>query len=381
VYGRTPQLDPEKPHVAELLGEQGYRTMGFSNSYHTSPDRGFARGFDYYHDLLSLPRFAGKMYEPSFDYVKHLYDYFVRDYDDSAFQLRRLRTQLRRGSEPFFTFINLNSAHSPYDPPRRYKREFERYAPDQSVDRESAHVVSEDAYKWILGDVTAGDAEWELLKAWYDGELRYLDDQLGALFQYLRDRDLYEETAIIVTSDHGEQFGENGLVYHQFSLSETLIHVPLLIKWPGQTESRKSDELVSLVDLAPTAVNLAGGSIPNEMDGRSLRTDPEPDAVFAEYAGPNESMCERFRGRERDYTNYLRGYQAVRTRDRKLVRATDGTVSLYDVTGEETAVTDSEQQSALLNRLDEALTPLPNDEDDEQLADHVESHLKEMGYM
>ncbi|ELZ24418.1 sulfatase [Halosimplex carlsbadense 2-9-1] len=383
VYGLTPNLDPDQPHVAELLADRGYATGGFSNSYHTSPQRGFDRGFDYYHDILSLPRFRGTMYEPSLDFARHLYDYFVRDYDDSSFQLRRLCSWIDRIDRPFFGFINFNSAHSPYDPPTRFKSEFESYFDAwDAVDDSAAETLSDDAYAWMLDEVRAGDPEWDLVKCWYDGEIRYLDSLLGTLFDGLRDRGLFEDTMVVVTSDHGEQFGEDGLVYHQFSLAERLVNVPLLVKWPGQTSAETSDELVSLVDLAPSMVELATGEAPPEMDGRSLRTGAEPEAVFAEYAGPSESIQRRFAERDGPFDDYDTGLQAVRTARHKLVRRTDGTATLYDISdGTDRPIDDDELAADLRSRLEAALGELPRREEGEDLSEHVESHLEEMGYL
>lgn len=383
VYGLTPQLSRDQPHVAEILADNGYVTAGFSNSYHTSPQRGFDRGFDYYHDILSLPRFRGKMWEPSLDFARHLYDYFVRDYDDSAFQLRRLRTWLDGVENPFFAFINLNSAHSPYDPPTRFKDESEKYFDAwDSVDEKSAQTLSEDAYAWMLEEVPATEAEWDLVKCWYDGEIRYMDHLLGEFFEYLRERDMFEDTTIVVTADHGEQFGEDGLVYHQFTLAERLINVPLIVKWPRQSTSETSNELVSLVDLAPSFVRTAIDKTPDRMDGRALREEPEPDAVFAEYAGPGESIQRRFAESDSPFNDYGTGLQAIRTNDRKLVNRTDGTETLYDITERsDKPIDDPELASELRVRLDAALGDLPKQEHKEDLSEHVKSHLDEMGYL
>ena len=380
VFGRTPNLAPDRPHVAEALSERGYRTFGFSNSYHTSPNRGFDRGFEYYHDILSLPRFADRMYEPSLDFARHVVDYFLKEYDDSSYQLRRLRTQLDRTDGPFFGFINCNSAHSPYDPPERFKTEFESYFDEwDAVDEDAARAVSEDAYRWMLGEVEMTDAEWDLLRCWYDGEIRYLDFLLGSLFDDLRERGLYDETAIIVTSDHGEQFGEDGLIYHQFSLSERLINVPLLVKWPEGVEPSTDggDGLVSLTDIAPTAIDLAGESPPAAMDGRSLLSEASHDIVFAEYAGPGTELRERFDGSE--FT--IQGLQAARTPDHKLVRATDGSETLYRVSeSRESETEDTAVRERLSERLSADLAPLPSEDTSSEVADHVADHLEKMGY-
>jgi len=384
VFGRTPQYDPDQPHVAQLLSEAGYRTFGFSNSHHTSPDRGFDRGFDYYHDILSLPRFMGTMYEPSLDFLRHLYDYFRKDYDDSSFQLRRLRTRIAGSEEPFFGFINCNSAHSPYDPPERFAEPFlSAFDGWDDVDEETARAVGDrDGYEYMMGELEMGPTEWELVQCWYDGEIRYLDFLLGQLFDFLRREGVFEETMVVVTSDHGEQFGERGLAYHQFSLSEVLLNVPLFVKWPGQTESDVSGELVSLTDLAPTMVELATGSVPEGMDGRSLRSGDPPEAVFAEYGRPYEPLQEKLDPYRETFRQYDRGLQAVRTRDHKLVRETPGGERLYRV-GDmcEEPIEDESLRTDLSDLLDERLGDLPTGSYDEDVEAHVRDHLEEMGYM
>lgn len=384
IYGRTPYYPPDQPHVADRFSDLGYSTFGFSNSHHTSKEHNYDRGFDFYHDILDLPRIRGKMVEPSLDYVRHLYDYFRKDYDDSSFQLRRLRTQIRRRERPFFGFINLNSAHSPYDPPEPFKGEFEAYFDAwDDVDESKARVVADDdGYRYIMGDVSLRDRELDLVECWYDGEIRYLDYLLGQFFDFLKERGLFDETLIVVTSDHGEHFGENGLVYHQFSLSDTLLNVPLLIKWPRQQEAEVSNELVSLVDMAPTVLEEAGGRSQPDMDGRNLTTDEEPDAVFAEYAGPFEPMRERLSKYGSRFEPYNEGLQAIRTTDHKLVRTTRGETNLYRVgDGEETALEDEELAVELYERLDDRLAELPQEDDTDGIASHVEDHLEKMGYM
>jgi arylsulfatase A-like enzyme len=383
ITGLTPNYGPEQPHIAERLSNHGYRTLGFSNSYHTSPDRGFDRGFDYYHDILSLPRLGGKMYEPSIDYFRHLYDYFVNGYDDSAFQLNKIRTQLKRGDSPFFGFINLNSAHSPYNPPQRFKQQFEAFIEaGQSPNREIAESYSKDAYDYIFGDLEMSGSEWELVKCWYDGEIRYMDYLLGKFFGFLQSEGLYDNTMIILTSDHGEQFGEQGLVYHQFSLSEAVLHVPLLVKWPGQTTEQTSEKLVSLADITPTISSLVTGTTPDQMDGEPLNKTSDREVVFAEYAGPSDSLKERLIERGEEYAGYISGLQAIRTRKNKFVQRTDGNAALYDVSENKDAeISDDALQDELAQQLERTLKQLPTEGIREEYSEHVKDHLTEMGYL
>lgn len=403
VVGRKPQYEPEQPHVAEALSEAGYSTLGFSNSYHTSKARGFDRGFDYYHDIRDLPQIKGRWFEPSRSFAKLVVNYYRNGHDISAFQLDKFERVLRADHEPFFGFINLNSAHSPYNPPDEFKREFEaRFDSWETVDETAArNVGNRDGYKYMMGEIEMGDAEWDLLKCWYDGEIAYLDRLLGQFFETLRERGVFEDTMVVVTADHGESFGEDGLAYHKFSLGEQLVNVPLLVKWPGQDTKKVSDELVSLTDLVPTFLDVADAPQPTVSDGRSLVSDPEPEAVFAEFGHPyegtlrnlvdamfencdleNESLTDRLAEYSERLNRYNRGLQAVRTHDHKLVKPTRGDRELYRLTPEgEQRTEDADVAEQLLRQLEARLGELPTESVSEELPAHIEDHLVEMGYL
>lgn len=403
VFGRQPQYGESNPHIAEALSDVGYSTLGFSNSYHTSKARGFDRGFDFYHDIRDLPHIKGNWFEPSVSFAKLVVNHYRKEHDIASFQLDKLERTLTADHEPFFGFINLNSAHSPYNPPERFKREFEdRFDSWDSVDETAARAVgNRDGYKYMMDEIEMGDAEWELVKCWYDGEIAYLDWLLGEFFEALRERGMFEDTMIVITGDHGESFGENGLAYHKFSLGEQLINVPLLIKWPGQDSGEVNDELVSLTDLVPTFLDVAGAPQSIDADGRSLVSDPEPDAVFAEFGRPyegtlgnlvdsmfancdleNESLSDRLTEYRERIERYNRGLQAVRTHEHKLVKPTRGDIELYRLDdGFEIPIENVDAEERLLEKLEATLGELPTESESEDLPKHIEDHLVEMGYL
>lgn len=404
VFGRQPQYDNTQPHVAQELAEAGYSTLGFSNSYHTSKNRGFDRGFDFYHDIRDLPHLKGNWFEPSIPFIKFVVNHLLNQHDTASFQLDKFERFLPSITEPFFGFINLNSAHSPYNPPNKFKKYFEsRFDAYDSVDKEAARAVgNREGYKYMMGDIDMGITEWNLIKCWYDGEIAYMDQLLGEFFDALQERNLFEDTMIVITSDHGEHFGENGLAYHQFSLSEELINVPLLIKWPRQKNAEVSDELVSLVDLRPTFLDIGDvSSSMDEIDGRSLISCSEPDNVFAEFGRPYEgtlgnlidsmfeninleaeSISERLEDYQERVDRYDRGLQAIRTKSHKLVKPTRGEMELYQLkNGKEKLVDNAELERELADKLSSKLGELPTGSYSEELPEHIEEHLIKMGYL
>jgi arylsulfatase A-like enzyme len=384
-------LNYEGPTVAELLSENGYRTLGFSNSYHTSTERNFHRGFDYYHDVFELPRLLGKMYDPSLDFLRFLPNYFLKNYDISDLQLRKLKTQLTDTEKPFFGFINLNAAHSPYDPPAKFRKQFEAYF-DQwdTVDEEAAKgIANGDGHEYTFGDKDVTETEWNLVKCWYDGEIRYTDYLLSKFIEFFKSEGLYDDTLLIVAADHGEHFGEYNLVYHAYSLFEELINVPLIVKWPenhhGDDRTVPDDvshDLVSLTDIAPTICEWAGIETPSGMQGRDLTTGSDRDAVFAEYDRPQPPGRDRMLETYDSFKDYDRGLQAVRTTDYKLIRTTAGEEMLYRIqNGNENVISDDEVQERLSEYMDTNLNQIPDGKYDEELADYVKDHLEKMGYM
>ena len=150
---------------------------------------------------------------------------------------------------PFFAFVNLMDAHQPYHPPAEYAEEF---AP--GVD---STAVAQSATAFNCGAETVDDGEWEAIRRLYDAEIRQMDDELGRLFAHLREAGLWEETTVVVCSDHGELHGEHDLYGHEFGVYEPLVNVPLLVRHPD-LEPGRDDTQVELLDLYHTLVDATG---------------------------------------------------------------------------------------------------------------------------
>jgi arylsulfatase A-like enzyme len=143
----------------------------------------------------------------------------------------------------------------------------------------------------------------------YKGEIRYLDENFGRLLERLRELGLEDDTLIVLTADHGEEFQEHGGWWHGMTLYDEQVHVPLLVRWPrGWQGPKQTEQLVRAIDIAPTLVRAAGAAAPQAMQGLDLR---EADGARRER--------DRMAFLEEDHEgNVLRG---VRTSEWKLIEA------------------------------------------------------------
>ena len=172
--------------------------------------------------------------------------------------------------ESFFCFVHSYVVHAPYSPRPPYDRMF-----DEGYEGPLPFHIEPRVCEQLSATPRRPDEpEVRHLVSLYDGEIRYMDDHLGAFLDKLRDLGLKEETVVVFTSDHGEEFAV-GL--HGYNLYDEVLHVPLFIRVPGLAP-QKVDQQVRLIDLAPTLLalmNLDPGQAP--FQGRNLFADgPEP---------------------------------------------------------------------------------------------------------
>lgn len=171
----------------------------------------------------------------------------------------------------------------------------------------------------IQGSHELTPAEKEFLIARYDGEMRYLDHYLGQLFTKLKALNVYDNTLIIITSDHGEAFGEHGLVTHLRTLYEELLRVPLIIKYPSSSPQRGVvEKRVSLVDLLPTVLSFLGYPVPSGIDGENLSQSEHP--IIAEW------FYQWW-----DPKKYCRNLRAIYQGKEKYIWASNSLHELYDL--------------------------------------------------
>lgn len=275
--------------LAERLNNAGYETVAISENPWVSETFNVTQGFERVSVTGGFALDAAEAEEPI---------------EDSE-TLRALGAWIdgRREAKPFFLFVNLLDAHIPYR-----VRPVNRFLPS-SVDRERAAGVSQD-----LGDYMCvarpHTPEMEVLRGLYLGGVAAADAKLGAILDRMRAAGLADGLVVIVTSDHGEHFGEHHLVGHQFSVREELLHVPLVVQGLGERSGVAIDAPVRLTDLMPTILAATGVPVPGDIDGLPLPTRvgsegvgvviAEQDDSEAAHSGADPELARMIRNANRD---------------------------------------------------------------------------------
>lgn len=169
------------------------------------------------------------------------------------------------GDERFFLFVHGYDPHQPYWPPQPWRR---RYAGWYRGDLEPLRTRPED-YARLIAEGEFGPDEKRYVSDLYDGEVATADGAVGALLDGLAARGLLERSLVLFLSDHGESLGGGGAVGH-LGLAECVLHVPLLVRFPGGRHAGPCDEPVQVVDLLPTVLDALGVPVPPGVQGRDL---------------------------------------------------------------------------------------------------------------
>jgi arylsulfatase A-like enzyme len=265
-------LDDTTRTLAEELAGQGYATAGFTGNYMVSWEVGLSRGFEHYEDyrlsaaqlLLSSASLRKAAYWPRLRRALGRYDSVNRKRAPSINDdvLAWLDT---RPDRPFFAFVNYMDAHEMYNPPAPYRASF---GPDTARKNAlTAYGLGGLGYRTGKAKMTPVEVQAELDA--YEESIAALDEQVGRLVDSLDARGLRDNTVIIVSSDHGEHFGEHGRFEHASSLYPQLLHVPLLMRGPSRIPAgRRVPDFVTLRDLAATILAVGPGI--ESLPGRSL---------------------------------------------------------------------------------------------------------------
>ncbi|HET9212380.1 MAG TPA: sulfatase [Thermoanaerobaculia bacterium] len=244
------------PSLAEILRARGYRTAAVSASpiVRKSPSRfnpkgGFDRGFDAFEEDC--------VWQPA-ECVNG-----------------KAAPYLRREERPLFLYLHYIDPHGTYHPPTPWRHRFTTATPDKEwVRRGDPNPIADWLYK---GAPNPGftPADLQYLKDQYDGEIAYFDSQFAALLGSIRAAGLLDDSLVVFTADHGEEFLEHGDLKHCRNVFDTTVHVPLVLKIPG-VEAKTVSRPVQSLDLVPTILDYLGVDARKyRFEGRSLRAEIE----------------------------------------------------------------------------------------------------------
>lgn len=258
------------------LSAAGYDTLGLSTNLWISPITGFDRAFDEFEmvrgwrmERVSTPGLRTR--------ARWYGDALRARVDDGAGEAatRLDRWVSRDRSAPFFCFVNLIECHSPYLPPRPFNplgAGFRLLAA-----REARRHLNLDAiWRCAAGGPGVSGGALERMRSLYAASVRQLDDWLGRVLEMLERRGLLADTQVVVTSDHGENLGEDDLIGHAFSLDERLLRVPLVTAGPARLPDA---EITSLAGLPGWLAELAGL-------GEQRFPAPPSDVAVAQFDAP-----------------------------------------------------------------------------------------------
>jgi arylsulfatase A-like enzyme len=240
---------PEKhPAIAEILRDRGYRTIAVSASpivrntpSEQNPGGGFGSGFDVFDESCL--------------------------WDDAECVNLRAEELLGESVEPFFLYLHYMDPHGHYAPPDTYEKQFAGAYDGHDFIAAGDHNPIADMLYADGPEFEITDNDIQHLFDLYDDEIRYFDGQFETFIEGLRDRGTLENSLLVFTSDHGEEFLEHGHVGHCRGVWDTLTRVPLLLRFPGMVGGERVDSAVQLVDIVPTlldALEIDPGSLSPE---------------------------------------------------------------------------------------------------------------------
>lgn len=285
-HGRYDRSHPLRNSLVSALADHGYLTAAFTEDANVGSAFGFAQGFDQWDDGEAT-RFEA-----------------VSGNAATTFGNARAWLEGLGAGTRFFLFVHTYEVHSPYTPPaeeialaNRLTPGDERLFPAKDL---SLSIIRHNEGRKLLSE-----RDIARLAALYTAEIHHLDRVVGEFLEQLARLGLERNTLVVLTSDHGEQFGELGKLGHAQTLHNRALHVPLGFRWPGVVRVGALDTPVELVDVMPTIFGLAGlalPALPVEPDGRSFAgllrgetTEPPPGVAFSELHR-NRGDCLRWRG-------------------------------------------------------------------------------------
>jgi len=390
MYGGYDYLDDRRPFLAATLQEAGFETVAYHSNPHLGSNHNYDFGFDTFNDsaegsdtVAGLKDRIEERLDPNsrlYSLLRRVWHLVSLSTDTGAYAKASTISdnaidwlQGYENTDPFFMWLHYMDVHYPFTPPAACLTEL-------GVTPPSNRKIADLNGRMQEAPDSLTEADIETLLKLYLGEIVFVDRQLDRLFGVLDDRGLLSDTAVFVTADHGEAFGEHGRFGHHPYMYDELVHVPMIASVPGY-EGDTITEQVSLADIGPTIYDIVGIGTPSSVQGESFQ--PLLDGAEREQ---HIALCTA--GGGSILASRTPNWKCLWSRDGKL-ELDGGETELYaldtdpaettDVSGEYPAIVDRfvDRMKTYVADAERTDTALPSVEEN----DETKQRLKDLGYM
>lgn len=381
IFDKGTKIDADKT-LPQILSETGYQSAAFINNGWLT-QAGITDGFDSRFDIFNMET-PSNLLTKQLNRLKIIFS--LKD-NGAKTTISQFKDWEKSTDRPWFSFLHFNEPHYIYNPPQKHQNDYLNESAIPSIFKQR-QVFTEQG-NFYADNVSVSQSEMNTFTDLYDGEICYIDDQLGRLFKYLKQVEEWENTLLIVFADHGELFGERGLVGHHFCLDNALLQVPLIIKWQSTDDPRVSvsESVVSLSQIFDTILETTSVDAPTP-DALSDNDADENMYAFSDYRTPT-SLLDQYEEQVPgyDFSEYDVSIQAVQTCEYKLV-VNESQETLYKLAGpsQEEDIPKEENKKIYaelkreLDKRSQNLSPMER-EDQKDLNSEVRDNLENMGYL
>jgi arylsulfatase A-like enzyme len=329
-------LSANNKTMAEVLDENGYETIAVSDNSYVGSLTGLEKGFMNFNYMkfgeLSLTDKLLKLFKVLFELKKRISKEPIK-YCNTLIQLREMQHWLNNYhfQKPFFMYAHFNQIHYPYLPNIFFRNRFRR------ITRSELKNTNQDREYFIAGKKEMNESDFSVLKALYDGELAYLDWCFGRFFKFLEKKNILNNTLVIIVGDHGDNFGEHGLLGHGLCLYDSILKIPMIVRYPNRINPGRVDYQVQITDILPSVIDLFGlkWNERNGIYGQNIfnKEMPNRDFAISEHAFQNMALFKR-KVPEVDQSiinAYERSLHSIRTNGYKFIWSSNGKHELYNL--------------------------------------------------
>ncbi len=327
--------------ISELLGRKGYKCSAFHSSVYMSRYYGYNRGFDFFQDYFAYEEINKikkstkeriiellQKNKPLFALLEKVYSIIKLSYRSE----KKIKTSKSAETvtedvmswignnidDNLFVWIHYMDTHIPY---YSSKKHYNHFCP--GISRNEAYRLDLKMRRAIHHKAELNSEEIAKIKCLYEAAISYVDENIERLVDFLKKNNIYEETLVIITADHGEEFNEHGDVCHKSKAYDINLKVPFILSKKIDIDC---DKMISLIDIPSTLACLAGAEKPKDWKGINFINELREGVYFENYNTKDRWVLDEF---AKDHKKYF--FRGVRTRNFKYVADDLAGEMLFDV--------------------------------------------------